>query len=42
MFRCVIYTNQNNLVSTEIQRLGCQDFAVKRGWKVLKKRVLKK
>lgn len=38
MFRCAIYTNQNNLVSTEIQRLACQDFAVKRGWTVLKKR----
>lgn len=37
MFKCAIYTNQNSLVSTETQRLACQDFAVKRGWKVLKK-----
>jgi len=38
MYKCAIYTNKNNLISTERQRLACQDFAVKRGWKVLKKR----
>ena len=40
MFKCAIYTNQNqnSVASTEKQRLACQDFAVKRGWTVLKKK----
>lgn len=38
MFKCGVYTNKNSLASTEKQRLACQDFAVKRGWTVLKKR----
>ncbi|WCR54414.1 MAG: hypothetical protein PG981_001436 [Wolbachia endosymbiont of Ctenocephalides orientis wCori] len=37
MFKCAIYTNKNSPVSAEKQRLACQDFAVKRGWTVLKK-----
>jgi hypothetical protein len=31
MYKCAIYTNKNNLISTEKQRLACENFAVKRG-----------